>query len=112
MEFSKTPMVARLSKLWGCLADCLLGRTESDGPNVWANCPPGVRLVVYPVIVREARRRGIGMAAIAACIGISVEALHDKLCGRSPLFLHEVCAVRAESFPDIELEALVWRNGV
>ena len=44
-------------------------------------------------------------------MGISVEALHDKLCGRTPLFFHEVCAVHEEFFPDIELEALAWRAG-
>ena len=112
MELSNTPMLAGLTKLWGVFGGLLIGDAPKAAGPTCEPYHPGVRLVVYPVIVREARRRGIGMAAIAACIGISVEALHDKLCGRSPLFLHEVCAVRAEFFPDIELETLVWRNGV
>ena len=68
-------------------------------------------MVVYPVIVCQARRRGINLADIAACMGISVEALHDKLCGRTPLFYRELCAVHVEFFPDVDLETLIWRAG-
>lgn len=74
--------------------------------------PHGAQLVVYPMIVCQARRRGISEAEIAAHIGVSAETLRDKLCGRIPLLLHEACAIREEFFPDIELETLVWRNGV
>lgn len=73
--------------------------------------PHGAQLAVYPMIVCQARRRGISAAEIAACMGISVEALRDKLCGRTPLFFRELCAVHAEFFSDIKLEELTWRAG-
>lgn len=111
MGFLKAPKFAQLSKLWGCLADYLLGGGKMSHPTYKPISPHGAQLVVYPMIVCQARRRGISESEIAACMGISVEALRDKLCGRTPLFFHELCAVQVEFFPDVDLEALTWRAG-
>ena len=102
MGFLKAPKFDQLLKPKGCLDNYLMYKPIS---------PHGAQLVVYPMIVCQARRRGINLADIAAHIGINAKDLHDKLCGRIPLFFHELCAVHAEFFPDIELEALAWRAG-
>ena len=102
MGFLKAPKFAQLSKPKGCLANYLMYKPIS---------PHGAQVVVYPVIVCQARRRGINLADIAAHIGVSEKELMDKLCGGIPLFLHEVYAVHAEFFPDVEPEALAWRAG-
>ena len=102
MGFLKAPKFAQLSRPQGCLANYLMHKPIS---------PYGAQLVVYPVIVCQARRRGIRMEEIAAHIGISTEELHRKLCGKTTLFPHEACAVQMEFFPDVDLETLTWRAG-
>ena len=109
--------LVQLAKLWGCsvgylLEDVPAAHEPKHEPRRPEGCGKEVlELVVYPMIIHEARRRGISMEEIAAHIGISAKDLHDKLCGRIPLFFHEVCAVRAEFFPDVDLETLTWRAG-
>lgn len=66
-------------------------------------------MVVYPMIVCQARRREIGMADIAAHIGISEKELMDKLTGKDDFSFEESKMIRARFFPDIELAALAWR---
>lgn len=102
MGFLKAPKLAQLSRPQGCLANYLMHKPIS---------PYGAQLVAYPVIVCQARRRGISGAEIAAHIGISTEELHRKLCGKTTLFSHEACAIQMEFFPDVDLETLTWRAG-
>ena len=102
MGFLKVPKFAQLSKPEGCLANYLMYKPIS---------PHGAQVAVYPVIVCQARRRGINLADIAAHIGVSEKELMDKLTGKDDFSSEESKMIRARFFPDIELEALAWRAG-
>ena len=108
---------AQVSGARGCAEGQRRGREAEEIPPADTDLRPGrggaetVRTAFYPVLIHEARRRGIGLEDMAAHIGASAAELHGRLFGRGIFTREEACAIHEKFFQDVDTERLFQRAG-
>lgn len=65
---------------------------------------------LYPNLVGQMAARGISRATLAATLKCAPKTLYYKLNGRSQFTWNEVCLMRNELFPDLEISTLMYRS--
>ena len=69
-----------------------------------------MRNAVYPELVGKMAVRGITRRQIQSLLGISIDALYNKMCGYRDVKLQEAVQIHQTYFPDTDFLSLFRRE--